>query len=82
MENMSKIKITKKREAGILDVLEGFDKFHIENIGRNIPLDIFMRYHFLKHKNEFNAEARTQMVENIYALSRYKGYLNAISSRK
>ena len=79
---MSKIKLTKKREAGVLNILDEFDKFHISNIGRNIPLDIFMRYHFLKHKNEFNNEARTQMVENVYTLQRYKGYLNAISSRK
>ena len=68
MERMSKIKLTKKREAGVLNILDEFDNFHINNIGRNIPLDIFMRYHFLKHKNEFNSEARTQMVENVYTL--------------
>jgi hypothetical protein len=55
MEKMSKIKITKKREAGILQVLDEYDNFHITNVGRNLPLDIFMRYHFLKHKNEFDA---------------------------
>ena len=68
MERLSKIKITKKREAGIIHVLDEYDNFHITNIGRNLPLDIFMRYHFLKHKNEYNADARTQMVENVYAL--------------
>lgn len=82
MRRLSQTALMPKRRAGILTVLDEYDGFHLNNPGRNMPLDLFMRFHFLKHKNEFGAEARTQMVEMIYTLERYKGYLNAISGRK
>lgn len=58
MEKLSRIKISGKRRAGILTLLDKFDDTHINDPGRNIPLDIFMRYHFLDHKAEFDSEAR------------------------
>ena len=79
---MSMVKIPAKRRAGILEILTEYDNFHSVNPGRNMPLDLYLRYHFLKHKNEFDADARSQIVDNIYTLHRYKGYLNAIASRK
>ena len=65
-----------------MDLLNEYDTFHSTNPGRNLPLDLFMRYHFLKHKNEFDDDARSQIVDNVYTMQRYKGYLNAIASRK
>ena len=52
------------------------------NPGRNMTMDIFLRYFFLDHKKDFDADGRTQIVDNVYTLLRYKGYLNAIASRK
>ena len=36
----------------------------------------------MQHKADFDSDARNQMVELVYTLQRYKGYLNAISERK
>lgn len=41
-----------------------------------------MRYFFLNNKKDFDSEARNQIVDLVYTLQRYKGYLNAISHRK
>ena len=68
MERLSKIKIPAKRRAGILAVLDQYDTTHIEDPGRNIPLDIFMRYYFLDHKKDFDAAARRQIVQMVYTL--------------
>jgi len=65
-----------------LDILTKYDEQHINEPGRNIPIDIFLRYYFLQHKADFDSDARNQMVELVYTLQRYKGYLNAISERK
>jgi hypothetical protein len=66
----------------VLEVLENYDNMHINEPSRNVPLDIFLRYFFLQHKNEYDASSRTQIVELVYTMQRYKGYLNAITSRK
>ena len=58
MQKMSMVKIPAKRRAGILEILTEYDNFHSVNPGRNMPLDLYLRYHFLKHKNEFDADAR------------------------
>jgi hypothetical protein len=65
-----------------LDILTKYDEQHINEPGRNIPIDIFLRYYFLQHKADFDSDARNQMVELVYTLQRYKAYLNAISERK
>ena len=82
MRKLSQIKLSKNKQAGVLEVLNSYDEIHVTSPGRNIPLDLFLRYYFLKNKNEYDAEGRTQMVEMVYTLMRYKGYLNAISNRK
>ena len=66
----------------ILSLLNGFDDFHINEPNRNLPMDMYLRFHFLKHKKDFNTAARTQIVDYVYTLQRFKGYLNAIASRK
>lgn len=63
-------------------MLDQFDNFHINNPGRNMPMDIFLRYFFLDKKAEYDSDARNQIVDIAYALQRYKGYLNTIASRK
>jgi len=37
-----------------------------------------LRYYFLKHKKTLEAEDRESIVEHVYYLMNYKGYLNAI----
>jgi hypothetical protein len=59
MAKISQIKITLKRKNSILAILNDFDSFHINNPGRNLPMDLFLRYYFLDHKKEFDADART-----------------------
>ena len=68
MEKISRTKITGKRRAGVLALLDKFDTEHINDPGRNIPLDIFMRYYFLDHKKDFDSDARRQIVEMVYTL--------------
>lgn len=52
----------------MLELLNNYDQTHIENPGRNIPLDLFMRYYFLKHKADYDSEARNQIVDLVYTL--------------
>ena len=82
MEKMSKMQITSKRRTAILNILDEYDQFHAANIDRNMPLDMYLRYYFLKHKKDFRDDARTQITDMVYFLTRYKGYLNAIANRK
>ena len=82
MQNLSKIKLATKNRAQVLSILQDFDNFHINEPHRNMPLDLWLRFHFLKNKKEFDNQARSQIVEYVYTLQRYKGYLNAIASRK
>lgn len=79
MEKLSRMKIPTRRRAGIIKVLEEFDLIHKNEPGRNIPLDLHLRYFFLNNKNVFDNESRTQIVDVVYILQRYKAYLNAIS---
>lgn len=82
MQKMSQVTIKQNRRAAIVTILNEFDGMHINEPGRNVPLDLFLRYYFLRHKREFDSAARFQIVDMIYTLQRYKGYLNAISSRQ
>ena len=81
MKKISQIKITAKKQSAILEIVNGFENFHVVNPGRNMTMDIHLRYYFLDHKKDFDADGRTQIVDNVYTLLRYKGYLNAIASR-
>ena len=82
MQRLSKVNITAKRQAGIIKLLNEYDTFHATNPGRNLPLDLFMRYFFLDHKADFDNKARNQIVDVVYTMQRYKGYLNALASRR
>ena len=82
MTRLSQMKITSKRKAGVLELLNSFETEHTSQPGRNISLDIFMRYFFLRNKAVYDSEARNQIVDLTYTLMRYKGYLNAIASRR
>jgi hypothetical protein len=79
---MSQIIIPAKRRNAILKILNDYDSFHETNVDRNVPLDLYLRYFFLDHKKDFDDDARGQISDMVYFLQRYKGYLNAISSRK
>jgi 16S rRNA (cytosine967-C5)-methyltransferase len=82
MRNLSQIKVPSFRRSSILEILDNYETAHITEPHRNIPLDLFMRYYFLERKKDFDNEARTQIFELTNTLMRYKGYLNAIASRK
>lgn len=79
---LSKLKLSSARRSALLGILDEFDDLHKNDPTRNVPLDIFLRFYFLRHKNVFDSAARAQLVDMVYTLQRYKGYLNAISSRK
>lgn len=81
MEKLSKMRLTSKRRNTVLEILNGFEDFHITNPGRNLPMDLFLRYHFLGHKKDYDNQARGEIVDYVYSLYRFKGYLNAIASR-
>ena len=66
------------RRAQVLTILDNFDNEHINNPGRNIPLDLFLRYYFLKEKKNLEATDREAIVDYVYHLMKYKGFLNAI----
>ena len=51
-----------------MSILDEFDSFHLNNPGRNLPLDLFMRYFFLNHKADYDSEARGQIVDMVYTL--------------
>ena len=46
-----------------------------------MPLDLYMRYYFLKHKKNIDSIDREAIVDFVYYLMKYKGYLSAISAK-
>eukprot|EP00347_Sterkiella_histriomuscorum_P019483 403341461 len=69
------------RKAYILRILDTFDQEHINNPGRNIPLDLYLRYFFLNEKKKVDGFDRESIVDYVYNLMMYKGYLNAICKK-
>ena len=63
-----------------ISILESFEKKHLLEPERNIPLDLFIRYYFLDNKS-VAASDRAHIVDYVYALTSYKLYLSAISLR-
>ena len=54
------------------------------NPGRNVPLDLFLRYFFLREKKQHDpvdSVDREAVVDYVYYLQLYKGYLNAICKK-
>ena len=47
MTRLSQMKLTQKRRSGVLKLLDTYEETHVNQPGRNISLDIFMRYFFL-----------------------------------
>jgi hypothetical protein len=78
-------KLTNSRRKHIINILESFERTHLVQPERNIPLDLFLRYYFLERKSEtkgeLSAEDRAQIVEYVYSLTSFKLYLSAISTR-
>ena len=68
MRALSKQKIVATNRNAILSLLNGFDDFHINEPGRNLPMDMYLRFHFLKQKKDFNTAARTQIVDYVYTM--------------
>jgi hypothetical protein len=66
------------RQAYILQILDKFDQEHINNPGRNIPLDLYLRYFFLNEKSKVDSLDREAIVDYVHHLLIWKGYLNAI----
>jgi hypothetical protein len=66
------------RQSYILKILEQFDAEHTNNPGRNIPLDLYLRYFFLNEKSKVDSLDREAIVDFVYHLMTWKGYLNAI----
>jgi len=54
------------RRAYVLEILDKFDQEHINNPGRNIPLDLFLRYFFLNEKSKVDSLDREAIVEYVY----------------
>lgn len=73
--------INSTRQGYILKILDSFDEEHINNPGRNIPLDLYLRYFFLKEKRKIDSIDREAIVDYVYYLMIYKGYLNAICKK-
>jgi hypothetical protein len=69
------------RKGHVLNILNKFDEEHINNPGRNIPLDLYLRYYFLNIKKEVDSLDREAIVDYVYYLMIYKGYLNAICKK-
>lgn len=68
------------RRQHVVSILEEFEKKHLLEPERNIPLDLFMRFYFLDNKHVF-ASDRAQIVDYVYSLTSYKLYLSAICKR-
>lgn len=66
------------RQSYVLDILHSFDDAHINQPGRNIPLDLYLRYFFLNLKSRVDSLDREAIVDYVYHLQIWKGYLNAI----
>jgi hypothetical protein len=73
--------LTASRQSYVLQILNQFDQEHINTPGRNIPLDLYLRYFFLNLKSQSHAVDsldREAIVDYVYHLLIWKGYLNAI----
>jgi len=68
------------RATQTLEILDGYDTEHMNNPNRSIPLDFYLRYHFLKNK-QLGSTDRDAIVDYVFTLMRWKGYLNAICKR-
>ncbi len=77
--NLNTLNMTRK--GHVLNILNKFDEEHINNPGRNIPLDLYLRYYFLNIKKEVDSLDREAIVDYVYYLMIYKGYLNAICKK-
>lgn len=66
------------RQAYILQILDSFELEHTNNPGRNVPLDLFLRYFFLNEKKQVDSLDREAIVEYVHYMLIWKGYLNAI----
>jgi hypothetical protein len=66
------------RQAYVLQILDAFDEAHINEPGRNLPLDLYLRYFFLNEKSKVDSLDREAIVDYVYHLMIWKGYLNAI----
>ena len=69
------------RQAYVMQILDKFDQEHINNPGRNIPLDLYLRYFFLREKSQLDSLDREAIVDYVYHLLIWKGYLNAICKK-
>ena len=68
------------RRKHVISILESFEREHLINPEKNIPLDLFMRYYFLDNK-AVSPPDRADIVEYVYSLTSYKLYLSAICKR-
>ena len=66
------------RQAYVMKILDQFDQEHINNPGRNFPLDLYLRYFFLNEKTKVDSLDREAIVDYVHHLMIWKGYLNAI----
>ena len=66
------------RQSYVMQILTQFEQEHINNPGRNIPLDLYLRYFFLNEKTKVDSLDREAIVEYVYHLLIWKGFLNAI----
>jgi len=60
--------------------LDDYERKHLLEPERNIPLDIFLRYYFLDNKHIYPLD-RASIVDYAYTLTSYKLYLSAIAMR-
>ena len=86
VKNLSRSKLNlttlnANRQAYVLQILDKFEQEHINNPGRNIPLDLFLRYFFLNEKSKVDSLDREAIVDYVNHLLIWKGYLNAICRR-
>jgi len=72
--------VNKKEVAHVLAILEDYEQKHISEPHRNIAMDMHLRFYFLAHKKVEPLE-REKIVEYVYTLQRWKGYLDAISRK-
>lgn len=69
------------RKGYVIDILNKFDEEHTNNPGKNMTLDLYLRYYFLQYKKTLEKEDREAIVDYVYYLMMYKGYLNAICTK-
>lgn len=73
-------KLNNERRGHVISILENFEKKHLLEPERNIPLDLFLRFYFLDNKH-VEASDRSQIVDYVYSLTAWKLYLSTISAR-